>query len=233
MPASPSPEESAQRLVLADIALDHRDGDGRPFRVLDIPALVIEPGAALGISGPSGCGKSTLLHLIAGLLRPGTGSVRWGGTEVSGLPEAQRDRWRRQTLGFVFQDFHLVPELDVAGNIALPASFSSWRLGTSGRERAIALASRVGLKDPHRRAAVLSRGEQQRVAIARALFNAPRLILADEPTASLDADHADGVSDLLAETAQESGATLICASHDPRLLARLAQRLDLRMGHAA
>lgn len=233
MPASPSPEASVQRLVLTGIALDHRDGDGKSFRALDIPALELEPGAVLGVSGPSGCGKSTLLHLIAGLLRPNAGAVRWGDIEISALPEARRDRWRRETLGFVFQDFHLVPELDVAGNIALPASFSSWRLGPGGRERALALASRVGLKDPQRRAAVLSRGEQQRVAIARALFNAPRLILADEPTASLDAEHADEVSDLLVEVAEQSGATLICASHDPRLLARMAQRLALSAGRAA
>lgn len=233
MPASPSPEASGRRLVLSDIALDHRDGDGRVFRALDIPTLVLEHGTALGVSGPSGCGKSTLLHLVAGLLRPSAGSIRWGETEISALPEARRDHWRRQNLGFVFQDFHLVPELNVAGNIALPASFSSWRLSSSARERAFALAGRVGLKDPHRRAAVLSRGEQQRVAIARALFNQPRLILADEPTASLDADHADGVSELLVEAAEQTGATLICASHDPRLLARMKRRLDLSAGHAA
>jgi ABC-type lipoprotein export system ATPase subunit len=232
MPASPSPEVSARRLVLSNIALDHRDGDGRPFRVLDIPELTVEPGVALGVGGPSGCGKSTLLHLIAGLLRPSSGSVRWGNTEISVLPEAQRDRWRRQTLGFVFQNFHLVPELDVAGNIALPASFSSWRSNPVDRERATTLASRMGLTAPSRRASVLSRGEQQRVAIARALFNKPHLILADEPTASLDARHAEAVADLLVEAAAQSGATLICASHDPHLLARMTRRLDLTAGHA-
>jgi len=232
MPASPSPEAGARPLVLSDIALDHRDAGGQPFRVLDIPELTMAPGTALGVSGPSGCGKSTLLHLIAGLMRPSSGSVCWGETEISALPEAPRDRWRRQTLGFVFQNFHLVPELDVAGNIALPASFSSWRSSPADREHAMALGSRMGLTEPSRRAAVLSRGEQQRVAIARALFNRPHLILADEPTASLDARHAEAVADLLIEAAAQSGATLICASHDPNLLARLPRRLDLAAGPA-
>ena len=120
-----------------------------------------------------------------------------------------------------------IPELDIAANVALPARFSAWRLSAAAKERAAALARRMGLPDPRRRAALLSRGEQQRVAIARALFQRPALILADEPTASLDAAHAAEVADLLLATATESGATLICATHDPALLARFGQRLDL------
>ena len=227
MPASPLPEARAQPLHLTGLTLDHRDGSARPFRVLDIAALSLEPGATLGVGGPSGCGKSSLLHLVAGLLKPTSGTVAWGDCVVSAMSEAERDRWRRHAVGFVFQDFHLVPELDVTSNIALPASFSSWRLSPAQKRRAHELAEQMGLGDPRRRAAVLSRGEQQRVAIARALFNEPRLLLADEPTASLGIDHANAVGDLLLEAAAQYGATLICASHDRILLGRMAQRLDL------
>ncbi|PTM40797.1 ATP-binding cassette domain-containing protein [Bosea sp. 124] len=227
MPASPLPEVRALPLHLSGLTLDHRDGSARPFRVLDLPALTLQPGATLGVGGPSGCGKSSLLHLVAGLLKPTSGTVAWGDLVVSALSEGERDRWRRGTVGFVFQDFHLVPELDVAANIALPASFSSWRLSPGQKRRALELAEQMGLSDPRRRAAVLSRGEQQRVAIARALFNEPCLILADEPTASLGVDHAGAVGDLLLDAAARSGATLICASHDGGLLGRMAQRLDL------
>ncbi|MGN6095657.1 MAG: ABC transporter ATP-binding protein [Bosea sp. (in: a-proteobacteria)] len=227
MPALPSPEQPSGRLTLEGLALDHRDADGKPFRLFELPLLTIEPGSCIGISGPSGCGKSSLLHLIAGLLRPSQGRVLWSDRAVSDLSESDRDRWRRETIGFVFQDFHLIPELDIAANIALPARFSAWNLRADEKDRAAALARRMGLPDPRRRAALLSRGEQQRVAIARALFTRPALILADEPTASLGTGHAAEVADLLLETAMESGATLICATHDPALLARFGQRLDL------
>lgn len=227
MPASRSPEAGGGTLALEGVVLEHREGGGSPFRLLDIASLVLEPGARLGVSGPSGCGKSSLLHLIAGLLPPTQGRVLWDGRAVSDLPESRRDRWRRGAVGFVFQDFHLVPELDILGNVVLPARFSCWRLGASERERALALIARMGLPQARRRAALLSRGEQQRVAIARALFHRPALILADEPTASLDAAHADAVTELLIETASEIGATLICATHDPALLARFERRLDL------
>ncbi len=115
------------------------------------------------------------------------GTVAWDGKAVSSQSISARDRWRRETIGFVFQDFHLIPELDVAANITLPATFSSWRTDKAHHERAAALAGRMGLGDLRRKARVFSRGEQQRVAIARAVLNRPALILADEPTASLDA----------------------------------------------
>lgn len=226
MPASTVSERSAgvaQPLHFSGIQVDHRDGDGRPFRVLDIPDFMVPPGALIGLRGPSGSGKTSLLHLAAGFFLPDAGSISWGDVVVSALPGAARDRWRRETVGFVFQDFHLVPELDVLANITLPASFSDWRQTSEQVARATALAGRMGLTDLRRRAAVLSRGEQQRVAIARALFNEPALILADEPTASLDPAHAAEVGSLLVEVARESGATLLCASHDPTLLARMQQ----------
>jgi len=236
MPPSPLPDRRTETLVLDRLALDRRDGDGRSFKILAIPALTLEPGTNLGVSGPSGSGKSSLLHLVAGLITPSAGHVSWGDTVISALGESERDRWRRRTIGFVFQDFHLVPELDVAANIALPASFSSWRLDTTGRRRALDLAEQMGLTDPRRRAALLSRGEQQRVAIARALFGEPALLLADEPTASLDATRGDAIGALLVEAAARCGASLICASHDQALLTRMDRRLDLTpvpAGHAS
>lgn len=221
------PEGLADTLVLDRLTLDRADGDGRSFSILAVPALTLEPGTSLGVSGPSGSGKSSLLHLVAGLITPSAGRVSWSGNEISALGESERDCWRRRTVGFVFQDFHLIPELDVVTNIALPASFSSWRLDATDRRRALDLAEQVGLADPRRRAAVLSRGEQQRVAIARALFGKPTLLLADEPTASLDAARGDAISALLIDAAASCGATLICASHDAALLARMDRRLDL------
>jgi putative ABC transport system ATP-binding protein len=233
MPAStsPDPETAARPLRLSGITLGHRDGDGRPFRVLDIADLTVPAGARIGLRGASGSGKTSLLHLIAGLIAPDAGSVNWGDMAISTLSAGARDRWRRQTLGFVFQDFHLIPELDIAANITLPLSFSRWRTGVAERERAAYLAGRMGLTDLRRRARLLSRGEQQRVAIARAMLHLPALILADEPTASLDAAHADAVGALLVEMAAETGATLLCASHDAALLARMESCVVLD-GHA-
>jgi ABC-type lipoprotein export system ATPase subunit len=218
---------SAKPLRLTGVRLDHRGGDGRPFRVLDIPELTVPAGARIGLRGPSGSGKTSLLHLVAGLIVPDAGTVTWGEDTVSALPLSGRDRWRRQVIGFVFQDFHLIPELDVAANITLPATFSTWRIDQADHERAAALATRMGLGDLRRKARVLSRGEQQRVAIARALLGRPALILADEPTASLDASHAAEVGALLVEVAAEAGATLICASHDAALLARMESVIEI------
>lgn len=229
MPASHSPERSAAQILrLSSVTLDHRGGDGRPFRVLDIPELTVPSGAHIGLRGPSGSGKTSLLHLIAGLIVPSAGKVTWGETELSSLSAGSRDSWRLSTLGFVFQDFHLIPELDILANITLPTTFSSWKVGRIEQERAETVAARMGLTDLRRRTGLLSRGEQQRVAIARAVCRRPAMILADEPTASLDAAHADEVGALLVDAAVEAGATLICATHDAALLARLKRRLDIK-----
>jgi putative ABC transport system ATP-binding protein len=188
---------------------------------LTAPTLVVKQGELLGISGPSGSGKTTLLHVLAGLLKPTAGSVRWGEDELTRMGENARDRWRRQHVGFVFQDFHLVPELTARDNVLLPLWFERARAPTDAVARATLLLEQVGIPDPQRRAAVLSRGEQQRVAIARALLQRPGVILADEPTASLDAASGDIVAELLVRSAGEVGATLVLVSHDPALLARM------------
>ncbi len=216
-------------LRLNGLRLNGQDPDGTRPLLLDIPVLDIAPGAMVGVQGPSGAGKSTLLAVIAGLAVPQEGEVLWGETRVSRLPEGKRDVWRRQTIGFVFQNFHLIGELSAIDNVLLPLRFFTWS-ARGWCERAEALLASVGLGAPHRPCAVLSRGEQQRVALARALLLNPPLILADEPTASLDAENAVAVADLLLAHARKSGATLIVASHDAALLARLPQRLVLAGG---
>ena len=226
MPASGAAERAARRtqsLAVSDLVVERREGSKPARTILDHVDLVVEPGAVVGITGPSGAGKTTLLHVIAGLLAPNAGAVRWGGSDVTALPEAARDRWRRDAVGLVFQDFQLLPELDVRENILLPIRFDHWRTPRAMVERAIMLAARVGLERREARAGALSRGEQQRLAIARALMRQPGLILADEPTASLDARNGALVRDLLIDCAGETGASVVLVSHDAAVLERVQQ----------
>jgi ABC-type lipoprotein export system ATPase subunit len=197
---------------------------------LDSISLSVPVGSTAGFAGPSGSGKTTLLHAVAGLLRPQIGRVAWGGTVLSDLGESARDAWRRNGVGLVFQDFHLIGELDALSNVLLPAQFDHFRLPAALRDRALALLERVGIATPGRRADLLSRGEQQRVAIARALLRYPTILLADEPTASLDDAAGEAVADLLLDACRDSGATLVAVSHDARLLSRLDRVHTLRGG---
>ncbi len=199
--------------------------------VLSIPALSLAPGSATAVEGSSGAGKTSLLHALAGIERPAAGAVRWDGSSLWTLPGPARDRWRRERLGLVFQDMHLLPGLSALDNVLLPVLFDHARVPAALRARAAALLEGLGIAAPHRRAAVLSRGERQRVALARALLRRPAVLLADEPTASLDAAAAGQVSALLLDAAADGGATLLVATHDPALLARLPHRLRLRAGH--
>ncbi|OYU49551.1 MAG: hypothetical protein CFE31_04075 [Rhizobiales bacterium PAR1] len=210
-----------------DLTLRFREGrDGRA-PTLTFPDFGVPSGTALAITGPSGCGKSSLLNLIAGLALPTGGEIRWQGQTISALGETARDTWRRISLGFVFQDFHLIPEMGALANILLPASFGPTPDRAAREAEARALCARFGLADLVRPAGTLSRGEQQRVAVARALAHRPALILADEPTASLDAENGAAVGTALVTEAAAIGATLICVTHDPALLARFETRLAL------
>jgi putative ABC transport system ATP-binding protein len=217
------PPSAEAELTLRHLTVERRESPAVTRRILDAVSLAVAPAAVVAVTGPSGAGKTTLLHAAAGLLRPDAGSVRWGDLELTGLGEAARDRWRRDTVGLVLQDFQLIAELGVLENILLPVRFDRWRATTAMIERAGRLAARVGLASRAARAAALSRGEQQRVAIARALMRRPRLILADEPTASLDADNGARVIDLLLDCAREEQASILVASHDERLIARATQ----------
>ncbi len=201
---------------------------GEPVDVLDIVALCIPAGAIYGLAGPSGCGKTTLLHLCAGLLQPSAGELRVLGSAVSLLPQHERDRFRARHVGYVFQSFNLIPALSAIENVLLPMAFADRMPRAQRRSRGEMLLRRVGLGHRlHHRPAALSHGEQQRVGIARALANQPALLLADEPTANLDAGRRDAVLELLIEVATEAGAALLLASHDARVLARLDHVLQM------
>lgn len=203
---------------------------GQPADLLCIEHLTLAPSQTLGIRGASGAGKTTLLHCLAGIEPVNAGRIRWGGREISSLSPSALTRWRQQHLGLVFQDFHLVEGLSALDNVLLPASFSAWRPASILRERADALLKRVDIGSPGRPAELLSRGERQRVAVARALLFEPKIVLADEPTASLDPENRHTVSRLLLDLAREHGATLIVISHDAALLEQLDGQLELRDG---
>ena len=217
-------------LAIDGVRLTARQRDGARLAILDVAGLHLAARERVALIGPSGAGKTSLLAVLAGLVRPDAGHVRWGETDLAALSRTACDAWRRAHVGLVFQDFHLVPELDALGNILLPATFARARVAPALRARAVALGDRVGLPDLRRRASLLSRGEQQRTALARALLHAPTIILADEPTASLDRGSAARVTDLLCETAADTGATLIVATHDAALAGRLDRSWVIEAG---
>jgi putative ABC transport system ATP-binding protein len=198
---------------------------------LDIPALTIAAGESVFLHGPSGCGKSTLLGLLAGVLVPSAGEVRLMGRPWSALPGAARDRLRADHVGYVFQQFNLLPYLSALDNVRLPCRFSARRAQRAGDvdTRAHELLAAVGLDAGHwaRRADALSVGQQQRVAAARALIGRPELVIADEPTSALDAARRDGFMALLLAQCRDAGSTLVFVSHDERLAASFDRRLSL------
>ena len=185
-------------------------------------SLAIEQREFTAIMGPSGSGKSTLLNLIAGLDRPSSGSVVVGGTDLGRLGEAGLARFRRDRVGFVFQFFHLLPNLTALENVLIPAQLKS---RTSAEAVGRRLLSQLGIDDvADRYPAKLSGGQQQRVAIARALVNQPDLLLADEPTGALDTKSGDQVMTLLAQL-HEEGQTIVLVTHDAKLATRYAARV--------
>ena len=197
--------------------------------VVDHVSLTIAAGESVSLMGTSGCGKTTLLHILGTLDRPDEGQLLIGGRDPAALGDGKRARLRRETLGFVFQQSNLLPSLSALENVALPA----WRV--SGRraeamDRAAALLSRFGLTArAHAKAHILSLGEAQRVAVARALINSPRVVLADEPSGSLDSGSTDAVLDALTEVCH-LGAALLVVTHDPQVAARCTRQLVMRDG---
>jgi putative ABC transport system ATP-binding protein len=211
-------------------------GGGRPVTILDGVSLDVTAGEVVAVTGPSGSGKSTLLGLIAGLDTPSAGSIAVDGVEVTGLGEAALARFRRRTIGFVFQSYHLIPTLTAVENVAVP-------LELAGAAAPLAAArsrlSEVGLAERADHYPLqLSGGEQQRVAIARAVALAPPLLLADEPTGNLDSATGAQIVDLLLGLNRERRSTLLLVTHDPALAGRAARAIALRdgrvvNGHAA
>lgn len=196
---------------------------------LSIPLLELAAGEQLAITGPSGCGKTTLLRLASGILTPQDGVVQAGETLLSGLPEPARRRFRLRHIGLVFQTFELVPYLNALDNILLPYRVSAeLRLTAEVRDRAANLAEQTGITHLlDQSPADFSQGERQRVALCRALITEPSLILADEPTGSLDPQNQRKAVDLLHEQARRAGATLIMVTHDPALLGGFERHLSL------
>jgi putative ABC transport system ATP-binding protein len=187
-------------------------------------SLAMVAGELVALLGESGVGKSTLLNCVAGLDTADAGSIRLDGREVLGLSEPDAARLRRETLGFVFQAFHVLPHLDVADNVGLPLQL----LGRPRGERVDRVLAAVGLEGLGRRAPrELSGGQLQRVAIARALVHEPRLVLADEPTGNLDPRTAGRVMDVLVEAARGHGAGVLLVTHSPPAASRCDRVLEL------
>lgn len=200
---------------------------------LDIPALHLAPGARVALRGASGSGKTTLLNMMTGLARVPQGRAAWDGTDLATLGEGARDRWRARHVGLVMQDFHLFPGLSALDNVLLPGRLR-WRgAGREARSEALRLLERTGVPRPGQRVETLSRGQAQRVAIARALAARPTILVADEPTASLDAESAAQVSALITRLADRAGATLIVVTHDPALAGRLGRRVVFSGGRCS
>ena len=200
------------------------------LEVLNGAELAVWPGQSVALVAPSGAGKSTLLH-IAGLLEhPDAGEVYFDGKATSKLSDAERTRIRRTAVGFVYQAHYLLPEFSALENVVMPQMIRGLGRGEAKR-RATELLSYLGLKERlTHRPAQLSGGEQQRVAIARAVANAPRLLLADEPTGNLDPRTSDHVFDALSQLTRASGLTVVLATHNMELAARMDRRVAIRDG---
>jgi putative ABC transport system ATP-binding protein len=225
MAAMPSPlvhvREVSMRLASGGRAVDVLTGIS-----LDVPARQF-----LAIAGPSGSGKSTLLGLLAGLDRPTAGRIAVGDVELTALGEDALARFRLDTVGYVFQSFHLVPALTALENVAVPMELAG---DPAPAARARALLAEVGLADrAHHYPVQLSGGEQQRVAVARAMARRPPLLLADEPTGNLDSATGKQIIDLLVAMNRERGSTLVLVTHDPALATRADRVVTLRDGRVA
>ncbi|HUT09157.1 MAG TPA: ABC transporter ATP-binding protein [Thermoguttaceae bacterium] len=210
-------------LQLTDVKKSFAQPDGNELPILDIPEFHVGQGDQMVLVGRSGCGKTTLLHIIAGISRPTSGKVRIDDWEITLFSEAECDRFRAGRIGYVFQTFNLLPGFTALENVLLAMRFAR---GFVDKARARQLLERVGLG--HRmthKPTMLSVGEQQRVAVARALANKPRLLLADEPTANVDAGSQQQVLDLIRETCGEENVALVLVTHAPEV-AEQFQRVE-------
>ncbi len=207
--------------------------ESRTLEVLRGVSLAVAEGETLAITGMSGAGKSTLLHILGGLDRPTSGQVRYRGRDLYAAGDRERSAIRARKIGFVFQAYHLLPELTVLENVLLPGleAHGAFLQGGKLRARAAELLARVGLADRARhRPNELSGGEQQRAAIARALMNSPELLLADEPTGNLDSQTGADVLDYLFTLAAERRLTLVIVTHNESVAPRCRRHIVLRDG---
>jgi len=225
--------EPARILELEHISKQFDSPDGAPPRVVlrDV-SLRLAPGESVAIVGPSGCGKSTLLNILGTLDRPTSGRAVVEGRDLATLGDADLAALRNRTIGFVFQMHHLLPQCTVLENVLVPTlAGSDARTPPEAELAARGLLGRVGLESHlAHRPGQLSGGECQRVAVARALINGPKLLLADEPTGSLDRTSAESLADLLLALNRESGVALVVVTHSAALAARMGRVLELRDG---
>ena len=213
-------------LRVADVRKSYPTSEG-PLAVLRGVSLDLAAGESVALTGESGSGKSTLLHLAGGLDRPDGGAILFEGRDITTLAEGELAGFRRTSVGLVFQQFNLIPSLDVAANLAFQARLA----GAHDPDWCARLAERLGLsKLLDRYPEQLSGGQQQRVAIGRALAGRPQLILADEPTGNLDEATGDAVLELMLALQAETGAGLLLVTHSQRLAARLSRRVNLAGG---
>ncbi|HZE95921.1 MAG TPA: ABC transporter ATP-binding protein [Planctomycetota bacterium] len=223
-------------LSVEAVVKDYPSGE-TTLRVLKGITLDIEPGKITAIVGPSGAGKSTLLHILGFLDRPTSGDVIYRGQRLSQINTAQQARVRNSKFGFVFQMYHLLPELTALENTLLPLMIrhsTGEYLGRRGElnRKARELLARLGLKDRlHHLPSQLSGGERQRVAIARALIGDPDIVFCDEPTGNLDAATSMGIQQLILELSKETGKTFLIVTHDPSVAGMAKRQLKLVDGH--
>jgi len=218
-------------LQVQDLKMEYRRPDGGSLTVLNIPAFRMGPGEQVAMKGHSGSGKTTFLNVISGILTPTSGSVGFDERDLTKMSEGARDIFRGQNIGFVFQTFNLLQGFTALENVVLGSVFAGDpnEQTSSTFARARELLKKVGLAErADHRPRMLSAGEQQRVAIARALMNKPKLILADEPTGSLDEKNSGEVLDLVLGLTSVSGAALLLATHDSSVMARFTRVVDLK-----
>lgn len=203
-------------LKLENVQKSYREPDGSSLTVLDVPQFELATGDQAALLGASGGGKTTLLNAIAGITPIDSGTINVAGIEVTKLPEVARDLFRAEYIGIVFQTFNLLPAFTALENVLLGMTFS----GKANRKEAASILDQVGLADRmHYRPGQLSVGQQQRVAVARALANKPKLMLADEPTASVDVANRDRVVELLQSSCRENNVSLLVVTHSPEAAA--------------
>ena len=203
-------------------------GGSRELAVLQSVTFDVEAGSTFSIVGPSGSGKTTLLGLCAGLDRPSTGRVELCGTDIGDLDEDQRALLRNEKVGFIFQNFQLLPTLTALENVCVPLELQGQE---NAADHGLELLEKVGLADrSHHYPSQLSGGEQQRVALARAFSNRPAILFADEPTGNLDSETGDRVIKLLFDLNREAGTTLVIVTHDNELAQRTDRILRLKGG---
>ncbi len=212
-------------VTIRDVTKTYNQGR---VRALHDVSLDIESASFVSVAGPSGSGKTTLLNMIGALDVPDKGDVTVAGHHLKDLSDRERTRLRRERIGFVFQQFNLVPVLSAAENVALPLEILPSISASERKKRAMEMLHRVGLEGmEHRKPTQLSGGQQQRIAVARALVKNPPIILADEPTANLDGSTGMAIVDLMNQMRDELGVSFVFASHDPRLLERVDTVIEM------